>query len=89
MAYPGKREILNPEESCISPVPGVRPYFFIAPARLVCFMDIGRIMAKAYFFVTVDAETELIPKGIEIISQIRDDLESGYRIKIPLTWFVR
>lgn len=41
------------------------------------------------FFVTVDAETELIRKGARVISELRDEVEGRVGIRIPLVWFVR
>jgi hypothetical protein len=41
------------------------------------------------YFITIDAETALLPKGIQIIADIREEVEGKQRLKIPLVWFVR
>jgi hypothetical protein len=43
----------------------------------------------SHFFVTIDAETEMIREGIRIISELREEVEARARIRIPLVWFVR
>jgi hypothetical protein len=43
----------------------------------------------SHFFVTIDAETKMIRKGIRIISELRDEVEARAGIRIPLVWFVR
>lgn len=40
-------------------------------------------------FVTVDAESDVIEKGIRIISELRDEVEARAKVRIPLVWFVR
>jgi hypothetical protein len=42
-----------------------------------------------HFFVTVDAETDVIQNGIRVISGIRDEIEARENLRIPLVWFVR
>ncbi len=42
-----------------------------------------------HFFVTVDAETDVIQLGIRVISGIRDEIEAQENVRIPLVWFVR
>ena len=42
-----------------------------------------------HFFVTVDAETEVILEGVRQISKIRDRIELERGHEIPITWFVR
>ena len=42
-----------------------------------------------HYFITIDAETDVISEGIQIISGIRDEIEKRENIKIPLVWFVR
>lgn len=44
---------------------------------------------SSHFFVTVDAETDVIQTGIRVISGIRDQIEAQEKIRIPLVWFVR
>jgi hypothetical protein len=44
---------------------------------------------KPYFFVTVDAETELIRDGIRAISALREDVEARAKARIPIVWLVR
>ena len=41
------------------------------------------------YFVTVDAETRLIRKGVREISRIRERIEKQFRVEIPIVWFVR
>jgi hypothetical protein len=43
----------------------------------------------SHWFVTVDAETEVIEDGIRTISELRDEVEEREGISIPLVWFVR
>ena len=40
-------------------------------------------------FVTVDAETEVISEGVQIISKIREEIEEESGMRIPIIWFVR
>ena len=42
-----------------------------------------------HFFVTVDAETDVIREGIRVISGLRDRVEERERARIPIVWFVR
>lgn len=44
---------------------------------------------SSHFFVTVDAETDVILTGIRVISEIRDQIEVQEKVRIPLVWFVR
>ncbi len=44
---------------------------------------------KAYYFVTVDAETDHIAEGIRTLSSLREQVESEQGIEIPIVWFVR
>lgn len=41
------------------------------------------------FFVTVDAETDVIAAGIDAISTLRDQAEDATGIQMPIVWFVR
>lgn len=41
-----------------------------------------------YYFITIDAETTVIPEGIQVISGIRDEVEKQEKVRIPLVWFV-
>lgn len=41
------------------------------------------------FFVTVDAETEVIADGVETISAIRERVEAQTGVAMPIVWFVR
>jgi hypothetical protein len=41
------------------------------------------------FFLTVDAETEVIEDGIRAVSRLRDEAEARHQVAIPITWFVR
>jgi hypothetical protein len=43
----------------------------------------------AHCFVTVDAETEVIREGIDVITELREQVEEREGIRIPITWFVR
>jgi hypothetical protein len=43
----------------------------------------------AHCFVTIDAETDVIQSGIRVITELREQVEAGAGIRIPLTWFVR
>jgi hypothetical protein len=45
--------------------------------------------ANNRYFITVDAETEVIVEGIQVISGIRDEVERQENIRIPIVWFVR
>ena len=45
--------------------------------------------ANNRYFITVDAETEVILEGIQIISAIRDEIEAQENMRIPIVWFVR
>jgi hypothetical protein len=45
--------------------------------------------ARPHFFVTVDAESEVIADGIRTISAIRDRVEREAAVEIPIVWFVR
>ncbi len=40
-------------------------------------------------FITVDAETEVISEGVEVISKTRDSIEIISGVRLPITWFVR
>ena len=42
-----------------------------------------------HYFITIDAENDLISDGIEFISEIRVNFENEAGIKIPLIWFIR
>ena len=42
-----------------------------------------------HFFITVDAETNVLLEGIQIISSIRDEIQRQENMKIPIVWFVR
>ncbi|MGH7801686.1 MAG: hypothetical protein ACREOW_13855 [Thermodesulfobacteriota bacterium] len=42
-----------------------------------------------HYFITIDAETDVISESIQVISGIRDEIEKRENIKIPLVWFVR
>jgi hypothetical protein len=44
---------------------------------------------RRHFFVTVDAETDVIREGIRSISEVRDEVEARERVRIPIVWFVR
>lgn len=44
---------------------------------------------SSHFFVTIDAETDVIQTGIRVISGIRDRIEAQENLRIPLVWFVR
>ncbi len=46
-------------------------------------------MLSTPYFVTVDAETEVICEGVQTISEIRQEIEEEMGIKIPIVWFVR
>lgn len=41
------------------------------------------------YFITVDAETDCIPQGVLVLSQMRDEVEQKLGRKVPLVWFVR
>jgi hypothetical protein len=41
------------------------------------------------YFVTVDAETEVIRDGVRTLSSVRDEVQEAVGIRIPITWFVR
>jgi len=41
------------------------------------------------FFITVDAETDLIKEGTKVISDIRDEIENKENINIPIVWLIR
>jgi hypothetical protein len=45
--------------------------------------------ANNRYFITVDAETEVIVEGIQVISRIRDEIERQENMRIPIIWFVR
>jgi hypothetical protein len=45
--------------------------------------------AEPHYFVTVDAESEVILEGIRAISEIREQVEKEERVVIPIVWFVR
>ena len=42
-----------------------------------------------HFFVTVDAETDVIAQGVQVICELRDEIEAQEQVSLPLTWFVR
>jgi hypothetical protein len=43
----------------------------------------------SHFFVTVDAETDVIDAGVAAIAAIRDEVERREGVEIPIVWFVR
>ena len=45
--------------------------------------------AQNHYFVTVDAESDVILEGIRVISAVRDEVQTTLNIKVPITWFVR
>jgi hypothetical protein len=45
--------------------------------------------AENHYFVTVDAESEVILEGVRAISAIRDEVQTRLNVKVPITWFVR
>ena len=46
-------------------------------------------MSEIPYFVTVDAETEAISEGVQVISKIREEIEEESGVRIPIIWFVR
>jgi hypothetical protein len=46
-------------------------------------------MNPNHYFVTADAESDLIEAGIRVISEIREEAEARWKIRIPVVWFVR
>lgn len=45
--------------------------------------------AGKQFYITVDAETEVIDEGVQTISEARDQIAREEGVKIPIVWFVR
>ena len=39
-----------------------------------------------HYFITIDAETDVISEGIQVIPEIRDEIERKKDIRIPLIW---
>lgn len=39
--------------------------------------------------MTVDAESELIPQGLDTIAGIRDEVEQAHGVRLPIVWFLR
>lgn len=48
-----------------------------------------RAPADRHFFVTIDAETDVLREGLRVIADLRSELEQEFGATIPLTWFVR
>lgn len=42
-----------------------------------------------HYFVTIDAETDVIEPGVQAICELRDEIEAREQVRLPLTWFVR
>jgi hypothetical protein len=41
------------------------------------------------YFVTIDAETEVLADGIAAANTIRERVERTYKVRIPIVWFIR
>ncbi len=44
---------------------------------------------KNNWFITVDAESDVIAEGMRVLSELRDSVEAGTGTTMPITWFVR
>jgi hypothetical protein len=42
-----------------------------------------------HFFVTIDAESDVIAQGVPVICELRNEIEAQEQVRLPLTWFVR
>lgn len=51
--------------------------------------DLKSMSHSTPYFITVDAETDVIVEGVRTICAIRDRIEQELGCRIPITWFVR